>query len=152
MPLLGDLFRNLSIRYPARGLALAELTTRLERSGAALTARCDRAAGTNGQRARLRHVIGIERWGQRRLATFLGQGPVMDEYDGYQPADTLDWPTLREAFATTRQETIALARQIAEADIGDDTKVRHNAAGDLDAREWLYYLASHANRESLTIR
>ena len=35
MPLLGDLFGNLSIRYPARGLSLAELTTRLEQSGAA---------------------------------------------------------------------------------------------------------------------
>lgn len=152
MSRLGDFFGNLVVRRPARRLTLAELTARMEKSGATLAARCAKASGTDAQRARLRHIIGIERWGQRRIETILGQAPIADEYDGYQPDAALDWSALRDALATTRQETIALARRVLQAGIGDDVRARHNDLGELNTREWLYYLNSHANRESLTIR
>jgi hypothetical protein len=152
MSRLGAFFGNLMVRRPARRLTLAELTVRLEESGVKLAARCARASGTDAHRARLRHIIGIERWGQRRLGMILGQEPIADEYDGYRPDATLDWSALRDALAATRQETVALARWVAAASIGDDVRARHNDLGDLNAREWLYYLNNHANREGLTIR
>jgi len=43
-------------------------------------------------------VIGIERWGQRRLRMLLGEPPVSDEYDSYRPGEDLSMPALRDAF------------------------------------------------------
>lgn len=152
MSRVGDLVGRLFIGLPTKSLTMATMIGRLEKARGELAARYNRAAGTDAQRARLRHIIGIERWSQRRLRTILGEPPIADEYDGYQPDAALGWPAMREAFATTREETITLARQIADAGLADTVRVRHNDLGELNAREWLYYLNTHANRESLAIR
>lgn len=144
----GDLF----LRRPARKRSLEEHLAVLEKSGEALQARAARAAATDANRAHLRHIIGIERWGQRRLGTILGQPPIADESDSYQPAAALDWPTLREELIRTRQETVTLGRQIAARGIDDAVTARHNDIGALNAREWLRYLAVHARVESLRLR
>jgi hypothetical protein len=143
---------ELILRRPARKRSIAQHLAALTEAGDKLQARTARAAATDANRAALRHIIGIERWGQRRLGTILGQSAIDDEYDAYQPADTLDWPALRDLMSATRQETIALGRQIEAREVGDTVTARHNDIGDLTTREWLRYLAIHAYTESFRLR
>ena len=77
---------------------------------------------------------------------------MAEEYDRYQPADTLDWPALRDLIAAARQETIALGRRIEAQRIDDTVTASHNALGQLSAREWSRYLATHAYTESFRLR
>ena len=100
----------------------------------------------------MRHIIGIERWGQRRLATILGESAIDDRYDRYQPDAVLDWDALGQFLARTRLETIALGRTISERGIGDNQTARHNDAGVLNAREWLQYLNIHSRIEGFRMR
>ena len=152
MSLIVDLFSALAIKRPARAATLAELTDRLEAGGRAIANRCLAAPNTIGNRAALRHIVGIERWGQRRLRTLLGEPAVEDESDAYLPDAALGWAELQGRFAATRRETAALARQLVAADPGDDRTARHNDQGPLTAREWVRYLTLHARLESLRIR
>ncbi len=142
----------LVLQLPARRLTFGQLATRLEASGESLRRRASRAAATDANRTQLRHIVGIERWGQRRLGTILGQPPVADEYDEYRPAATIDWPALREELVATRRETVAITHRLAAAGGGDDVTAHHNSQGDLTARAWLYYLNVHANLEGLRLR
>ena len=100
----------------------------------------------------LRHIAGIERWGQSRLRVFVGAPFVRDEYDGYQPGTTLSLDEQRAFFRTTRQETIALAQTLAAAKIADTATVVHNDLGPLTARGWLCYLEMHARFEMKKLR
>ncbi|MEO8167117.1 MAG: hypothetical protein ABI623_02660, partial [bacterium] len=50
-------------------------------SGAAVAERMARAADTPGNRDVAAHIIGIERWGARRLRTALGDVALADEYE-----------------------------------------------------------------------
>jgi hypothetical protein len=99
----------------------------------------------------LSHVVGIERWGQRRLQVALGEPLLMDEYDNYRPARDLDWQGLQAEFQATRRETIALAQRLEQAG-AEATRVNHNSFGDLSVRGWLYYLGRHADLESRRIK
>ncbi|MCX6049850.1 MAG: DinB family protein [Chloroflexi bacterium] len=132
---------------PARKTTITELITKLEQSGQAIATRAETAADTPANRELLRHISGIERWGQRRLRVFLGKAFIQDEYDSYQPAASLNLPQQREFFQKTRQATIELARQLATAKLNETATVRHNFFGPMSARAWLTYLAGHANRE-----
>jgi hypothetical protein len=152
MPTPRDFFVNLFIKRLARKRTYAKLIARLEAGGEKLSARFARATPSAGNGDALRHIIGIERWGQRRLRTILGEPPTIDEYDGYRPDPANDWPALRDEWAATRRETIALAKRIAAIKVNDGTKARHNGMGDLTAREWLHCLMAHARREALRIR
>lgn len=152
MSAIRQFFGDLFLRRPARRRSLAEHLAALDKGGGALLRRAARATPRAENRAALRHIIGIERWGQRRLATILGEPPADDEYDGYQPDAALDWPALRQELARTRLETIALGRRIDARGIGDAPTVRHNDAGMLNARAWLHYLHLHARIESFRIR
>ena len=143
---------ELILRRPARRRSLPQQLSALAKAGEKLQIRMARAAATDANRAALRHIIGIERWGQRRLRTILGEPPVTDEYDGYQPAADLGWSALREAMTATRRETIALGLQIEERQIGDTITAKHNALGEMTTREWLRYLAIHAYTESFRLR
>lgn len=143
---------ELILRRPARRRSLPQQLSALAKAGERLQIRMARAAATDANRAALRHIIGIERWGQRRLRTILGEPPVTDEYDGYQPAADLGWSALREAMTATRRETIALGLQIEERQIGDTITAKHNALGEMTTREWLRYLAIHAYTESFRLR
>jgi hypothetical protein len=144
----GDRF----LRRPARRRTVAEHLAALDKGGGALIKRARRAAPSDQNRTWLRHIIGIERWGQRRLATILGEPAVDDQYDGYQPDATLDWAALRQELSRTRLETIALGRKIDERGIGDDRTARHNDLGAMNAREWLQYLNTHSRVEGLRLR
>jgi hypothetical protein len=140
------------LERPARKKTFAELIDKLEQSGQAIEAQAAAAVDNAANREQLRHISGIERWGQRRLRVFLSKTFIQDEYDGYQPVATLNLAQQREFFHKTRQATIELARQLANAKISETATVRHNFVGALSARAWLSYLESHASRESKRIK
>lgn len=152
---LADLLRkpivNLLFVRPSRKYSFAEWAQKLAQDGEAIVQRFT-AKQTPKANATLRHIIGIERWGQRRLRVALGEPAVQDEYDGYQPDAAADGPTLLAAFRTTRQTTVALAQQLAATPNSDQILVSHNQFGPLPLRAWLRYLDSHANLESRRIR
>lgn len=133
------------LERPGHKRTLAELTEELETSGRTAMERLATAADNPKNRQNLRHVIGIERWGQRRLKVALGEPFVMDKSDAYFPAADIGWDELRETFRTTREETVALARELQQAGVDPDLKVRHNQWGALSVQGWLYYLNFHAN-------
>lgn len=83
-PLLPTL-RNLFLERPARKRDYAYFAGRLEASGKELEARFAVAADSPENRRQLRHIVGLERWGQRRLRTALGEPPIQDEMDQYAP-------------------------------------------------------------------
>src|SRR5688500_12521881 len=103
--------RTRIIKRPAAKLSRGAVATRWEDSGKGLQARYGAALATPSSRAKLRHLIGIERWGLRRLETLAGKEPLTDEYDGYQPSPSASWRDLKLAFANTRRTLVALARQ-----------------------------------------
>lgn len=143
---------RLMVKRPAGKLGLEALAAKLAESGRTLERRYGAATDSDANRERLRHIVGIERWGQRRLEVLIGKEPVADEYDGYRPSANASWRDLKLAFANTRRATVALARDLAAQGVADERKVPHNTLGDLTAREWLYYLRLHADGESRRIK
>lgn len=152
---LADLLRkpivNLLLVRPGRKRSFAEWAQKLAQDGETIVQRVA-AKQTPTASATLRHIIGIERWGQRRLQVALGEPLVQDEYDGYQPDVNADWATLLDAFRTTRQTTVTLAQQLGTGAVSDQVLVLHNQFGPLPLRAWLRYLDTHANLESRRIR
>ena len=146
------IFGQLMIKRPAAKLSLSDLATKLEAAGEVLERRYGAAIDTGANREKLRHVIGIERWGLRRLEVFVGKEPAADEMDDYLPSPNASWRDLKLAFANTRRGTVALARQIDKMGVAAERRVVHNQLGDLSAREWLYYLRFHADYESRRIK
>jgi hypothetical protein len=149
--MIGTVLRPLAERQ-AKGRSLDELAEALERSGATLTVRFGRAADTPRNREALNHIVGIERWGQRRLRVPLGEPLLMDSYRGYRLPDSTSMDNLVQAFADTRRDTVNLARGLGSADLKPPAKVRHNDLGELSMGAWLAYLDGHAKRESLRVR
>ena len=130
---------------PARKLSLAEHAAELRRSGEDLRARLARAEGDEKQWARLRHVIGIERWAQSRLRVFLGAAFVSAGHRVHLPAEDASWAELVREFGEMRAETVAIAERLAaESATG---AVGHNQFGELSAHGWLRYVNGHALRE-----
>ena len=137
---------------PGRKRSFDELAQELERSGAQIG---NRLAGFSPQpkdHERLRHIIGIERWGQRRLRVFLGEPFEMDGHHPYKPDETLDWPALLDAFRETCAQTLAMIDPLAQPDVADAAPVAHNEFGGLSARGWLKYLNGHAESEAKRIK
>ena len=134
MRAVGGVANRLLIKRPAAKLSLGDLASKLEDSGKVLEGRYGAALDSEKNRQTLRHVTGMERWGQRRLEVFLGKDMVTDEYDGYQPSANASWRDLKLAFANTRRNTVALARQLAKADVpADRTVARVDHDDDLGA-------------------
>lgn len=146
MSFVGTILRIVT-QFQVRNKSIEELIASTEAEGKTLVARTADKPDTPPNRQVLRHIIGIERWGQRRLKTFAGEPPIQDEYNGYQPAETLDFNALRATFEQTRAETIALVREIQQRGITTKATVRHNDMGDLTVANWLRYLTMHANLE-----
>lgn len=139
------------LEQPAQRRSYEQLIAALETAGQGIMTHIAGKPDTARNRDYLQHIIGIERWGQRRLQTVLGAPAIDDEYDAYRPADdTL--PRLGQSFQTTRQESIALARQLQAKSIAKNTPVRHNQFGEITVGAWLRYLAMHASIESKRIR
>ena len=149
------------IELPAKRRKFEQMAQKLETSGQRLEARLAKAEGTPEQKRTLRHIIGIERWGQRRLwlaVRYGGESGVRsaeaafsDAHHAYKPADSATWDELITKFGTTRQETVKLARYLAETDVDKTTRVPHNDLGPLSLRGWLRYLRTHATFEGRRI-
>jgi hypothetical protein len=133
---------------PARTTTLAQLAEKMGANGQALEQVLARANDSYVNYDCLAHIIGIERWGQRRLRSALGESLILDEYDSYRPSIALFWDDLRAEFATTRQATIALIQQLEQAGVDDTIAIRHNELGIMTVAGWIRYLDMHANLEA----
>lgn len=149
-PLVG-LFVGALVERPARRMGPAALVARLEAGRAGVPALLE-GAGDAAAVKQLRHVIGIERWGQRRLRVALGDVAYQrDEHQAYLPSEAETRAQLLERFDAVRVETVDLARRlVAEARLGE--KVEHNALGPVTALGWLRYLQMHGEWEARRAR
>ncbi len=147
MSLAGTMLRFFAERG-AKGKSYADLGRGLDETGQAILQKLRDAADNERHRNVTSHVIGIERWGQRRLRTLTGEPLVIDEYDGYRPALDTPLPELADQFQQTREETIALLKTLEAQQTPLKQTVKHNELGDLSLRGWIVYLTSHAGRET----
>jgi hypothetical protein len=142
------LFRRPMAERHARGKSIEELAAELEASGREMDARMAGKPDSPMNRESIAHWVGIERWGQRRLHVPLGEPFVEDAYHPYRPDKEQGVEALRQDFAETRAETVALARRLQEAGVDPETTVHHNDLGDLSITGWLAYLVQHPEQES----
>ena len=149
--LIGSVLRRVAERR-ARGASWSDLGTSLERSGEEIGGRLRRAPDTDRNREVAKHVIGIERWGQRRLRVALGEPLVLDGYRSYRPAEGATMEELGVAFVETRRATLSLVRHLDAVGVDPDLRVRHNDLGELSLRGWLAYLDGHGQREILRLK
>lgn len=140
------------LERPVQGRRYAELADELAVAGERLNVRLDRSGQGEAARRALRHIVGIERWGQRRLRVALGEPFVRDEHHPYKPPRDAGWDELCAAFHATRTETVDLARALSISPPAPEWRVEHNGLGPLSARGWLRYLQTHAELESRRIR
>lgn len=127
---------------------LAEWATKLEESGRTIDERAAKTKKMDQTQKTLRHISGIERWGQSRLRVFLGESFQRDEYDGYRSERDLTLEQQRDFFRETRQETLNIVQQLIDAEVTTNQRVDHNDFGPFTAKGWLRYLDGHANIES----
>lgn len=145
-------FVHTFVERPARRSGADALARALDASLPALEARA--RAGLADPRAGdvLRHVIGIERWGQRRLRVALGDLVYeRDEHHPHKPPADRPLGALVDDLRATRAETVALARRVAAAGRAA-AEVEHNSLGPLTAAGWLRYLRVHADLEVRRLR
>lgn len=140
------------VRARARGKSLEELADGLAASYARLGPLYERALDTPANRESFNHWLGIERWSQRRLRVARGEEFVRDRYHGYRLPDMATLDDLRAAFAATREESVALAREFAAAGVDADLTVPSNDLGDLSVAEWFAYIEDHASRERVRLK
>jgi hypothetical protein len=140
------------LERPGQKLSLPEHAEKLAETGETLLAQAETTGDSEQNRAQLRHIIGIERWSQRRLRVALGDPVPDDEYDGYQPAPDTDWSDLLTEFEATRVDTIDLVRNLIEANADTRLTVPHNQYGSLTIAAWLRYVTIHTTWESKRIR
>jgi hypothetical protein len=145
---------DLLLEGPGRRKSLTEWKQALAKSGETLVARAEKATGDETKtRNALNHIIGIERWAQRRLRVFSGEAPVRDEYDPYRPGTGLQVSDLIAAFRAAREETIALVETLANIPEAERPEtVEHNQHGPLSLYGWIRYLDMHASWEAKRIR
>lgn len=138
---------SLLLEKPARRIPLVKAAAQMEASGQRVLLHLSNMSDSPKNRRRLTHIIGIERWGQSRLLTALGDPLVMQEYDLFRPAETMDWMTLREIFRETRNTTLTLVSKLDAAGAAQ-ILIPHNSLGPLSVGAWLRYLTLHAEIES----
>lgn len=145
----------LFLEGPGRRRGFERLERDLRDQGDRFRARLDTAAGDDAEREKLRHIVGIERWGQRRLRVGLGAPYVEDDYHPYRPPKTTDWDQLKTDFRDTRAATLALVERLraarAKGELPRDLRVPHNQLGELSLQGWLRYLQIHTWSEGRRI-
>ena len=141
---------TIMIEQPAKRQGLAALQKRLQQTGDNLAIRLKGIKDSKENRDKLRHIIAIEKWGQRRLKVVLGEVLIEDENHTYKPVEETSWEDLKSLYSITRLETKDLARRLNNSDITQ--KVPHNQLGPLSVLGWLRYLNTHAFIESKRIR
>lgn len=129
-----------------KGTSVSDAAAELDASGKRNLQQLLEKMPTEHNYRTLNHLIGIERWGHRRIKTALGQPATLEEYDSYRPSFGLSWNELQDIYQTARAETLSLANAIEENGVGD-VRVMHNEFGALTTKEWLIYLKLHANAE-----
>ena len=144
------------VRGKARGTTIAEQAERLEESRERLLPRIRRAADTPGNREALNHFVGIERWSLSRIHSRIrvtkGEPLVLDSYHGYRLPENATLEELQDTFAAVRDESIALARELAASGVDPNLKIPHNDLGELTVVEWFAYIDDHTRREIVRIR
>ena len=145
--IIGFVLRQM-VERPARKATLDQLIANLETHGASLERRLTEKDDAPERREKLRHIIGIERWGHSRLRTLDGAPFTRDEYDQYQPEATQSWPELIGVFRETRAQTLELARKLKQQGVPQTATAIHNDTGPLTFGGWLRYLDSHAGIEA----
>jgi hypothetical protein len=138
------------IELPAKRQGLSKLTQSLTDSGEALKRDLERIEDSDKNRSRLRHIIAIERWGQRRLKVALGEAFRQDENRAYKPEEDTPWGVLKELYWATRAETLTLAEALGSTDLTQ--RVPHNQFGPVSVLGWLRYLENHARLEGKRLR
>jgi hypothetical protein len=138
------------VERPAKRQGLMKLTQSLTDSGEALHRDLERIEDTDKNRDQLRHIIAIERWGQRRLKVALGEPFIQDENHSYKPSNDTPWSTLKDMFATTRAETLAITQKLEPQNVKQT--VPHNQFGPVTVLGWLKYLENHARLEGKRLR
>ena len=130
----------------AQGRSLEDVSAELEASGKRATQQLIDSMPSKKNYQLLRHVVGIERWGQSRLKVMLGEPLTLDDYDGYRPTQGMSWNELQDAFEATREETLQIIEELSAKEV-EGVLVPHNEYGELTAVQWLVYLRNHANIE-----
>ena len=137
---------------PTTGKSLPDIAQMLQASARQVDDRIAAAADTPGSRFRLGHIIGIERWGARRLRVALGEPLEMDEMNGYMPNESTPLGIMRQDFADTRRATVALVHELEKRRVDPNKTVPHNQFGDYSVRQWLGYIYSHAGWDSRRLK
>ena len=140
------------VERPAQKLGLAGLRSKLAAEDTKLQTRFAEAGGSEAHRKTLRHIIAIERWGQTRLRSALGEPLRDDTNHDYKPDGAVPWAGLQGQFAETRAQTLQLVQQLVDAHIDPTKTVPHNQFGLLSVAGWLRYLNFHASVEAKRIR
>lgn len=140
----------LLIERPARKRSWSTLIDGLASGGATVEQRATSAKDTPRNRQQLGHVITIERWGQQRLRSALGEPLVLDDSNLHAPSANLTLTGLRKEWSIARRATMQLAGELEK--LPDSTRVVHNQFGPLSLRGWIRYLNMHAHFESKRIR
>ena len=89
MSLIGKIIHAFIERGAGR-LSINEIKTKLTETEAVITDRILKAADTPKNRDMASHLIGIERWAQKRLSVTVGEPLVIEEYDAYRPGTLHD--------------------------------------------------------------
>ncbi len=137
------------VEGPASRRSYVQLYRALEQTGSQIAARICSAKSSQVEKT-IRHIIGIERWGQRRLQVALGEPLLMDGHQTYKPQEGLTNERLAEEFQATRQQTLALVKRL--ENVPNSEKIPHNSLGPLSVKGWLFYLNVHADLESRRLR
>jgi hypothetical protein len=140
---------QLVFERPVKKLSIAVLTSQLDQSGSKLSEHLKTCTDTQGNRNQLRHLIGIERWGQRRLRVAIGEPFLAEEYDHYCPSSERSWEELKADWDNTRQVTLVITKDFQD---GYTQKIEHNQYGPLSVKAWLRYLDVHASSEGRRIK
>ena len=145
-----SLIVNVMIEQPAKRQGLTGLTQKLEQSGNTLNTRLKGLSDSQANRDKLRHIIAMEKWGQRRLRGALGETLLNDDNHAYKPSEKSSWEELKSLFGISRLETLDLTKKLSKVDTSQ--KVPHNQFGSLSILGWLRYLNTHASFESKSLR
>ena len=73
------LVMTVMLERPAQRQGLTKLAQNLNDSGEAFYRDLERIEENERNREQLRHIIAIERWGQRRVAVALGEAFIQDD-------------------------------------------------------------------------
>ena len=146
---IAQLIAGLFLENPVKSQSFTQLRSALESSGIQMQARL-KMGKANPEL--LRHIIQIERWGQNRLRSSIGEVRFeMDRSGLYAPDAALGWDELKSEFAKVRQETLEIAKRLELADPAPGP-VAHNQFGPISVKGWLRYLNVHASTESRKLR